>query len=63
MLSIHFASALFWNDLITTGIAGKMAAIGQGVQGGMLIWIGLNRLVTLPVTIMLEGALFYLLGR
>jgi inorganic phosphate transporter, PiT family len=48
--------------IITSGIAGTMAASGQGVQGGMLVRIGLTWLVTLPVTILLAGALFYVLA-
>jgi inorganic phosphate transporter, PiT family len=48
--------------IITSGIAGTMAASGQGVQGGMIFRIVLTWLITLPVTIGLSGALFYLLG-
>ncbi len=47
--------------IITSGIAGTMVAGGQGVQGGMLVRIGLAWLFTLPVTILLAGALFYVL--
>ncbi len=47
--------------IITSGIAGTMIAGGQGVQGGMLVRIGLAWLFTLPVTILLGGGLFYLL--
>ncbi|SPB18028.1 phosphate transporter [Caballeronia novacaledonica] len=48
--------------IITSGIAGTMAASGQGVQGGVLVRIGLTWLVTLPVTILLAGGLFYVLS-
>jgi len=48
--------------IITSGIAGTMAASGQGVQAPMLIRIALTWLITLPVTILLAGALFYLLA-
>lgn len=48
--------------IITSGIAGTMLASGQGVQGGMLVRIALTWLVTLPVTILLSGALFYVLA-
>ena len=47
--------------IITSGIAGTMVAGGQGVQGGMLVRIGLAWLFTLPVTMLLAGVLFYVL--
>ena len=47
--------------IITSGIAGTMVAGGQGVQGGMLVRIGLAWLFTLPVTMLLSGVLFYVL--
>ena len=47
--------------IITSGIAGTMVAGGQGVQGGMLVRIGLAWLFTLPVTMVLSGVLFYVL--
>jgi PiT family inorganic phosphate transporter len=47
--------------IFTSGIAGTMAASGQGVQTGMLVRICMTWLVTLPVTIVLAGGLFYLL--
>ena len=47
--------------IITSGIAGTMVAGGQGVQGGMLVRIGLAWLFTLPATMLLAGALFYVL--
>jgi inorganic phosphate transporter, PiT family len=48
--------------IITSGIAGTMAASGQGVQRGMILRIVLTWLITLPVTMGLSGGLFYLLG-
>ena len=48
--------------IITSGIAGTMLASGEGVQGAMLIRIVMTWLITLPVTILLSGALFYLLA-
>lgn len=48
--------------IITSGIAGTMAASGQGVQSGMIIRIVMTWIVTLPVTMGLSGALFYLLA-
>ena len=47
--------------IITSGIAGTMIAGGQGVQRPMLVRIGLAWLFTLPATILISGALFYLL--
>ncbi len=47
--------------IITSGIAGTMIAGGQGVQRGMLIRIGMAWLFTLPATILIAGAIFYLL--
>jgi inorganic phosphate transporter, PiT family len=48
--------------IITSGIAGAMAASGQGVQTGVLVRICMTWLITLPVTIVLAGGLFYLLA-
>ncbi len=48
--------------IITSGIAGTMIAGGQGVQAPMLVRIGLAWLLTLPVTVLLSGGLFYLLA-
>jgi inorganic phosphate transporter, PiT family len=48
--------------IITSGIAGTMAASGEGVQTGMLVRIAMTWLITLPVTIVLAGGLFYLLA-
>jgi inorganic phosphate transporter, PiT family len=48
--------------IITSGIAGTMATSGQGVHRAMLVRIAATWLVTLPVTILLAGGLFYLLA-
>ena len=48
--------------IVTSGIAGTMAASGQGIQGSMIFRIVLTWLITLPVTAALSGGLFYLLG-
>ncbi len=48
--------------IITSGIAGTMIAGGQGVQGRMLARIAMAWLFTLPVTMLIAGGLFYLLG-
>jgi PiT family inorganic phosphate transporter len=47
--------------IITSGIAGTMIAGGQGVRVGMLTRIALAWVLTLPVTMVLAGGLFYLL--
>jgi inorganic phosphate transporter, PiT family len=47
--------------IITSGIAGTMIAGGQGVQRGMLVRIALAWVFTLPITMLVAGALFYLL--
>ena len=47
--------------IITSGIAGTMIAGGQGVQRAMLVRIGAAWIVTLPVTMLVAGGLFYLL--
>ena len=47
--------------IITSGIAGTMIAGGQGVQRSMLVRIGMAWLFTLPATILISGAIFYLL--
>ncbi|CAD6556468.1 Low-affinity inorganic phosphate transporter 1 [Paraburkholderia hiiakae] len=48
--------------IITSGIAGTMAASGQGVQRRTLVRIAATWLITLPVTIALAGTFFYLLA-
>jgi PiT family inorganic phosphate transporter len=48
--------------IVTSGIAGTMAAGGQGLQRGMLVRIALTWLVTLPVTMGLSAILFYVLA-
>jgi PiT family inorganic phosphate transporter len=48
--------------IITSGIAGTMVAGGQGVQGGMVSRIVMAWVFTLPATILIAGALFYLLA-
>ncbi|WP_345815620.1 inorganic phosphate transporter [Paraburkholderia sp. PREW-6R] len=48
--------------IVTSGIAGTMAAGGQGVQAGMLVRIALTWLVTLPVTMAMSAGLFYVLA-
>ena len=48
--------------IITSGIAGTMVAGGQGVQGGMVSRIVMAGVFTLPATILIAGALFFLLA-
>jgi PiT family inorganic phosphate transporter len=48
--------------IITSGIAGTMVAGGQGVEGGMVSRIVMAWVFTLPATILIAGALFYLLA-
>jgi inorganic phosphate transporter, PiT family len=47
--------------IVTSGIAGTMVAAGAGLQWGMLSRIVIAWLVTLPVTILIAGGLYYLL--
>lgn len=47
--------------IVTSGIAGTMVAAGVGLQWGMLSGIAIAWLVTLPVTILIAGGLYYLL--
>jgi PiT family inorganic phosphate transporter len=48
--------------IITSGIAGTMVTGGQGVQGGMVSRIVAAWVFTLPATIIIAGALFYVLA-
>jgi PiT family inorganic phosphate transporter len=48
--------------IVTSGIAGTMVGAGRGLQGNMLIRIVMTWLVTLPVTMVVSAALFYVLG-
>ncbi len=47
--------------IITSGIAGTMVTGGQGLQAGTLVRIILAWVFTLPVTVVVSGALFYVL--
>jgi PiT family inorganic phosphate transporter len=47
--------------IITSGIAGTMVTGGQGVHGNMLTRIALAWVFTLPATMLISGALFYVL--
>jgi inorganic phosphate transporter, PiT family len=47
--------------IVTSGIAGTMVSSGAGLRYGMLSRIAIAWLVTLPVTILIAGALYYLL--
>jgi inorganic phosphate transporter, PiT family len=47
--------------IVTSGIAGTMVSSGAGLRYGMLSRIGIAWLVTLPVTIVIAAALYYLL--
>ena len=46
--------------IVTSGIAGAMVAAGAGLQFPMLYRIAIAWLVTLPVTILIAGGLYYL---
>ncbi|WP_267128667.1 inorganic phosphate transporter [Komagataeibacter medellinensis] len=48
--------------IITAGIAGTMLGSGSGINRGMLVKIALAWICTLPVTITLGAALFYVLN-
>lgn len=47
--------------IVTSGIAGTMVSSGAGLRYGMLSRIAIAWLVTLPVTILIAGGLYYLL--
>ena len=47
--------------IVTSGIAGTMVASGAGLVWAMLSRIMVAWLVTLPVTILIAGGLYYLL--
>ena len=49
--------------IITSGIAGTMITAGSGINQSMVTRIALTWVVTLPVTIVVAAALFYLLAR
>ena len=48
--------------IITAGIAGTMLGSGSGINRGMLVKIALAWICTLPVTIAIAAALFYVLN-
>jgi len=47
--------------IVTSGIGGTMVSSGAGLRYGMLSRIVIAWLVTLPVTILIAGTLYYLL--
>jgi inorganic phosphate transporter, PiT family len=48
--------------IVTSGIAGTMVTAGAGLKYGMISRIAIAWLVTLPVTIIIAGGLYYLLA-
>ena len=48
--------------IITSGIAGTMVGAGAGINPGMLTRIALAWVFTLPITIVVSAALFYMLA-
>jgi PiT family inorganic phosphate transporter len=48
--------------IVTSGIGGTMVSSGAGLRYGMLSRIAIAWLVTLPVTIILAGGIYYLLA-
>jgi PiT family inorganic phosphate transporter len=48
--------------IVTSGIAGTMVTAGAGLHAGMLYRIATAWLLTLPVTILIAGGLYYLLA-
>jgi inorganic phosphate transporter, PiT family len=48
--------------IVTSGIGGTMVSSGAGLRYGMLSRIAIAWLVTLPVTIVLAGGIYYLLA-
>jgi PiT family inorganic phosphate transporter len=48
--------------IVTSGIAGTMVTSGAGLQYGMISRIMIAWLLTLPVTILIAGGLYYLLA-
>jgi inorganic phosphate transporter, PiT family len=48
--------------IVTSGIAGTMVTAGAGLQYSMLYRIAIAWLLTLPVTVLIAGGLYYLLA-
>jgi PiT family inorganic phosphate transporter len=48
--------------IVTSGIAGTMVTAGAGLQYGMISRIMIAWLLTLPITILVAGSLYYLLA-
>jgi inorganic phosphate transporter, PiT family len=48
--------------IVTSGIGGTMVSSGAGLRYGMLSRIAIAWLVTLPVTIILAGAIYFFLA-
>jgi len=48
--------------IVTSGIAGTMVTSGAGLRYGMISRIAVAWLITLPVTIIIAGGLYYLLA-
>ena len=48
--------------IVTSGIAGTMVTAGSSLQFSMLYRIAIAWLLTLPITILIAGGLYYLLA-
>jgi PiT family inorganic phosphate transporter len=48
--------------IVTSGISGTMVSSGAGLRYGMMSRIVIAWLITLPVTIVIAGGLYYLLA-
>jgi PiT family inorganic phosphate transporter len=47
--------------IVTSGIGGTMVASGAGLRYGMISRIAVAWLLTLPITILIAGSLYYIL--
>ena len=57
----YFAMPVSTTHILSSGVAGTMAANGSGLQGRTLLNIALAWILTLPAAILLAGGLYWLL--
>ena len=61
MLADQYKLPVSTTHILSSGVAGTMAANGSGLQGRTLLNIALAWVLTLPVAILLAGSLYFIL--
>lgn len=59
----HFGLPVSTTHVLSSGVAGTMVANGSGVQGRTIRNLAMAWILTLPMSILLSGTLYWLLTR